>query len=167
MHKLFMIFCVLGLLLGAVWLAWLGIEQAFAAKESRSWPRVDGTVVSAGFETSGSGQTYTRTAFVQYRYTVDGTNFSGGRIAFGPETNFKVDGTITTSRDEAIKSLATQTGGSSVAVYYDPANPSDAVLISGGGGFVFIYLFGSALMLGVALMIFLILTGRVQPTYRR
>ncbi len=159
---------VLALGLGAIWLLWLGFGQALSAQATKSWPSKTGTVVSAGFETSGSGQNYSRTAFVQYRYSVDGVTFTNDRIAFGPKPNFKVDGTRSSARLDVIKVLATQSGGSDVTVYFDPDDPAESVLVSGGGLFFLIYLFCSALLLGMAVMIFLLMTGRVtSPVYRR
>lgn len=136
--------------------------------ESKSWPSVTGTIVSAGFETGGSGQTYGRTAFVQYRYTVAETNYTHDRIVFGPTPNFRVDGTVESTRDQAIKELATRTGGSKIIVYYDVDDPNVAVLLPGGEWYFIIYLFGAALMLAVAFIVFMISSGRTNiPIYRR
>ena len=162
------VLCIVVLLAGAVWLCWLGASQLYSARASTSWPSVTGTVVSAGFKGTGSGQNYARKAYVQYRYTIDGNNYAGERIAFGPTPNFKVDGVVEGARNEAIKELARQTGGSDVAVYYDPDAPANAVLLPGGGLFFLLHIFGSALLVGMAGLIFLITTGRTKvPVYRR
>ena len=115
---------------------WLGATQWMIAQNSKTWPSVTGTIVAAGFESSGSGTTYNRTAFVQYRYDVDGSSFSNDRIAYGPTPNFNVDGTVTTRHEEAVKELANRSGGSDVEVYYNPEKPSDSVLLAGGDFFI-------------------------------
>ena len=159
---------IVGLFIGAIWLSWLGLGQMSLSHESKSWPSVAGTIVSAGFETSGSGQTYGRTAFVQYRYTVDNIEYYGDLIAFGPTPNFNVDGAVELTRDQTIKELATRPGGSDIAVFYKPEDPKIAVLLPGGEWHSGLYLFASALMLAFAYIVFLISTGRTNiPIYRR
>ncbi|MEM6409451.1 MAG: DUF3592 domain-containing protein [Pseudomonadota bacterium] len=166
--RIFSSLIIVGLFTGAIWLSWLGLGQMMLSNESKSWPSVTGTIVSAGFETRGTGQTYGRTAFVQYRYTVDNKQYFGDLIAFGPTPNFNVDGTVELARNRAIKELATRIGGSDVTVYYDPEDPKIAVLLPGGTWHFILYLFGSTLMLAFAFMLFLITTGRTNiPIYRR
>ena len=168
MARIFSGLVVVGLVLGGVWLSYIGLGQLMLAHASKTWPSVTGTIVSAGVKTAGTGQNYSRKVFVQYRYTVEGSNHSNDRMVFSPTPNFKVDGTIASARDTAIKELATRPGGSEITVYYDPEDPRNAVLLPGGTWFFLLYVFGSVLMFAFAFMVFPMSSGRTNiPIYRR
>ncbi len=155
-------FCVI-LLIGALWLTWLGGTQFLAAQSSKSWPSVTGTITRSDFVYSGSGSNATRQPVVQYSYVVEGTEHKGARIAFGPVPGDKGGGSVfTTDRSKKIKEFATRIEGSDIAVYYDPAAPEMSVLMPGGGLFLLIYLFGAVLMLAVSAICFLLMTGRIR-----
>jgi hypothetical protein len=94
---------------------------------------------------------------------IEGTQYTGERIAFGPIPGDKGgDALFTSERDDKIRAFATIIEGTPIPVYYDANNPSDAVLLQGGGMFVLIYYFCGAMMLGVAFICFLLATGRIK-----
>ena len=156
------IICFL-LLVGAIVICWLGTRELIEAQASHDWPSVEGIITYSEFEYTGTGSNSTRSPVVRYRYMVDGKEYTGERIAFGPIPGDKGgDALFISERDEKIKAFAVIIEGSRIAVYYDTSNPSDAVLLQGGGMFVLIYYFCGALMLGVAFMCFLLATGRIK-----
>ena len=85
----------------------------------RQWPSTMGTVNTSYLErrssTDGGSTNY---PVVQYSYQVGGQTYNGMKIAPGPE----VGGT------GAGKVMARYPAGAQVMVFYNPQNPSDAVL---------------------------------------
>jgi len=69
-----------------------------------------------------SGETTTYEPQVTYTYTVDGETYTGDDIAFGSEFD-------TNSRERATDLVSQFEAGSSVTVYYNPADPDQAYLI--------------------------------------
>ena len=85
----------------------------------RQWPSTMGTVNTSYLERrSSSDSGYTNYPVVQYSYQVGGQPYQGMKIAPGPD----VGGT------GAGKVVARYPAGAQVMVFYNPQNPSDAVL---------------------------------------
>jgi len=85
----------------------------------RQWPSTMGAVNASYLERRSSSEGgYTNYPVVQYSYQVGGQAFQGAKIAPGPE----VGGT------GAGKVVARYPEGAQVMVFYNPQNPSDAVL---------------------------------------
>ena len=83
------------------------------------WPSAMGTVNTSYLERRSSSENgYTNYPVVQYSYQVGGNAYQGLKIAPGPE----VGGT------GAGKVVARYPAGAQVMVFYNPQNPSDAVL---------------------------------------
>ena len=120
-------FIALPLLVGAVGsgLAWYVWRQWSAARASRAWPTVAGTVVET--ELTRRTETYreqdrivTREVYaprVRYADEVEGRRYESERIRFG---------TFRESEKGARAILDRYPVGASVQVRYDPANPSAA-----------------------------------------
>jgi hypothetical protein len=92
---------------------------------SISWPSVTGTITRTGVESHWKiwgGDTITRIhkPSVEYEYSVGGIRHRGNRVGFLE--------TSTSSRRRAEQKAARYTVGSEVAVFYDPAAPSEACL---------------------------------------
>ncbi len=91
---------------------------------SQKWSAVQGKVESAGVDVtvgrSGQGRRMVEhSASVVYHYTVQGKEYIGSQIAFGPRENYA----------SAARALARPySPDQQVTVYYDPNNPSNAVL---------------------------------------
>src|SRR5687768_7415344 len=84
-----------------------------------SWSQTMGTVTMSMLEARSSSEGgYTQYPVVRYSYQAGGQTYQGGRIAPGMEVG----------GSGAEKVIARYPLNSQVAVYYDPQNPSDAVL---------------------------------------
>jgi hypothetical protein len=85
----------------------------------RQWPSTMGAVNASYLERRSSSESgYTNYPVVQYSYQIGGQAYQGAKIASGPE----VGGT------GAGKVVARYPVGAQVMVFYNPQNPSDAVL---------------------------------------
>lgn len=83
------------------------------------WPSTMGSVSASYLERRSSSENgYTNYPVVQYSYQIGGQAYHGVKIAPGPE----VGGT------GAGKVVARYPAGAQVMVFYNPQNPSDAVL---------------------------------------
>lgn len=127
---------------------YLAIRASRKASVSRSWPATTGKVLAAGIEprTGRSGSSGYSTSYypvVQYEYTVNGQRYLGNRITFGGQVGY---GWTNMAQNQ----IANYNPGSSVAVFYDPNEPANAVLERTAGTSGKIYWF-------VAILIFVIL----------
>ena len=108
-------------------------KQAAMAK---GWPKTQGRILQSGTEQfqsrTGTGsdsgsRAGTRTMYRQritYSYAVKGVGYTSDRVDFGARTK----GTVESLESDVVKRYAP---GSAVTVYYDPKNPSQAVLDPG------------------------------------
>ncbi|SNY43129.1 Protein of unknown function [Arsukibacterium tuosuense] len=110
-------------LLFGIYLLKHAISRYKKAKMSRHWPVVDGRLTEVklwGPRLVDGKTTDAEKLNVAYSYVVDGTAHSGRRASFYtmvyPET-------LDFARRHAV--------GSDIAVYYNPRNPADAVIITG------------------------------------
>jgi len=110
-----------GILLGIIFVTRRKVAQA------ASWPSTMGTVVFSSIEwrrgSKGGSVAY---PVVHYTYQVMGRMLEGRKVMPGPE----VGGT------GAHKVVERYPAGAQVMVYYDPNNPSDAVLERGMPGYI-------------------------------
>jgi hypothetical protein len=148
-----------GLFFGTIIFGGLGIFLLFTwvqnlqmARSSKSWPAVQGTVVSSKVvrvldSTDKNGKRhYIYKGLVKYSYTVEGQNHLSTRISFGDYS--------TSRAGHAEKIVANYPIGKQVRVYYDPDFPVQAVLErkAGFGHFIpalvgFLFLLGGIAML--------------------
>jgi flagellar basal body-associated protein FliL len=114
----------------ALVLMFIAFRSGRKASVSRNWPMTTGKILAAGIEPrqshTGSGYSTSYYPVVQYEYTVNGQRFLGNRITFGMQVGYGWTGM-------AQKQIAGYTAGSNVAVFYDPNEPSNAVLERTGG----------------------------------
>jgi len=97
--------------------------NAARARASRSWPTVPGTVTASRVTSLPSGLIWPFTLYrlrLTYRYTVDGFEYEGGRVQFGPKT--------IPSQDLIDAFAAKYPAGASVAVHYDPNDPQTCTI---------------------------------------
>jgi hypothetical protein len=106
-------------------------------RRSRGWPKTSGTILQSTLEThhetddDGTTST-THGVAVHYRYSVSGQEFEGRRRSFSD---------VRKSSKRSMESiLARYPQGGSIDVYYDPENPSSAVLETGVGASAYILL---------------------------
>jgi hypothetical protein len=125
------IFGLVGALL--IGIGWITHRRAQA---SQAWPMVLGRVMHAGVRVSTGGESGTSYyPDVHYAYDVGGRRYVNGRMVFGGHT-------ASNSHNAAQRLAARYAAGSVVQVYYDPANPQDAVLERRSGITRFFVLFG-------------------------
>lgn len=119
--------CIAGvvfLLLGIAGFVGMQMASSYAGR-AQQWPSVDGKIVTSEVSTATSRFKYgvrtTLVADIEYAYTVNGENYQGEHLRLLPMLHMKPDGT-----PEDL--VARYPVGRSVEVYYDPGNPSAAVL---------------------------------------
>jgi hypothetical protein len=101
------------------------INQYMKAKKAeKTWLTVPGAVLNSEVKVnqhhgSKGRTTVTYEPAVSYQYKVNDQSYSGDHIGFG---------TTTYGRSKAEKIIALYPTGAPVTVYYDPADPSQAVL---------------------------------------
>ena len=121
----------------------VGYPNLLSAKRSAYWPSTSGEVVHAEVEehvnvgkdrksTTTITTNVTHESSIVYVYRVGGKEYRGDRVRFSWEMN----------RAEAEATVAKYPVGASVRVYYDPDDPSDAVLETGGDAYVYQVMIG-------------------------
>ncbi len=116
-------FCLLaGLAFAGVFVIALA-AQVLKVYRARSWPTTTGKITESKVRTrkrqsDDAGQEYQSEPLVKYEYQVNGTPYRGTRISFAE----RIGGA------DVLPTLAHYPVGKQVQVYYDPANPQQAVL---------------------------------------
>ena len=131
---------------GLVW----AVDQIAEAYRSASWPRVEGQIVHFAIDrTRGVDGDNLGKPVVTYRYGVNEQEYQGGRVRFGGWPSFlgRISGEALARRYRV---------GSTVAVAYDPSDPSESVLEPGK--------LSNAIMSGV-LFLSLLVIGIVTLAY--
>ena len=127
------------------------LRSMHMAKQAEHWPTVPGEVISSDFDIDSGSESTTYRANISYAYNVDGRDFTNEKIAFGytGSSNQKFHRNI----HDALPAKA------QIAVRYDPADPSRAVLSFGvHQTIMFLMLFGATWTLftaGMAAMFWL------------
>lgn len=117
------IFLIVGVLLGG-FLLW----QLIKGMRAKNWPTVQGKVVNSRVTTSVSRDSdgdlsTTYGAEIDYRYEVDGYEYSGDRRSFADYSS--------SNKRRAEKIVARFASGADVPVYYSPDDPQKSVLEPG------------------------------------
>lgn len=133
------------LFIGGIFATISGIRNRRKGSASQSWPAAGGVITKAWIiesrDTDEDG--YTSTTYTpkwEYQYKVGSETFSSNQISFGGVTGYG-------RRKKAQEELDRFPVSSQVRAYYDPANPSDAVLIRGTKGTM------SGIIIGIVLMV--------------
>lgn len=91
-------------------------------KASQNWPSVEGIVVVSFLEEYVDDEQQTSyTPRVKYEFTVDGQRYGSQQVRFGIEQSYGFP-------NVARKHIENYPVGQGVTVYYDPAEPTSAVL---------------------------------------
>jgi hypothetical protein len=112
---------ILGCVFGILNVIFLAVIFATRRKMNavQSWPSTMGTVLASYLERRSSGNEGSANyPVVQYSYQVGGRSYQGAKIAPGMEVGGTGAGKVVNRYPE----------GAQVMVFYDPNNPSDAVL---------------------------------------
>ena len=128
-----------------IFLIYKGMQSRKQAEASQGWPSTQGVVgesrVTHSTHTDSDGDTSDSYApQVEYTYQVGGQEYRGKNLTFG----FK-QGYGSPAKAEAI--TARYPAGGTVNVFYDPANPQQAVLERKAGGF------GATLAIGIIFLV--------------
>jgi hypothetical protein len=142
------------ILIGAAVL-WFGVAEFLKAKEAASWKSVDGVILQSEVksdirETRENNRTRKYRVFwaeVKFQYQVDGKEQIGNRIRFG---EFESD-----SPESAELDVEKFPIGKSVAVFFNPENPSESVLETEIQGGVFLLIGLGALFIGAGAAAFI------------
>ena len=144
----------------------IGILNIVKGSASSDWPTTRGEVLTSEVQSrletsdssSGSGSrrrrktTTTRVywAEMKYSYVVEGVSFEEDRVDYGMESRSQ-------KRTRADEIVALYPVGEEVLVYYDPSDPSEAVLEPGVGADAFLFpLIGLVLtLIGLVMLFFL------------
>lgn len=127
---------ITALFLGGLFFILMAALRSRKAKlAAESWPTAAGGILSSEVVIHRSHNTQGHTSVnyvpkVTYEYQVNGQKYMGDGIGFG---------TATFGKKKADEIAAKYPQGAPVTVYYDPANPSKAVLETrsvGGGNFI-------------------------------
>ena len=113
-----------------------GVRNIWRAHAAENWPTTTGTIVSSEVKRNRSSETTTYGAAVVYDYEVGGREYVQSRITFGDS-----------SRGDpayAERIVRRYQPDREVTVYYDPEDPSLAVLEPSSGGSWLLLLIGGA-----------------------
>lgn len=115
--------------IGAI-ITYFGIRDLIRSKASMNWPTVQGKVVASSFEsrrgTSHHRRSRSQTTYhpeIYYEFSVNGTFFSGNRVAYGSRSSL--------IRSEVKRIVDRYPKGKIVTVYYMPENPEQCLLEPG------------------------------------
>lgn len=134
------IFSIILLLAGSAVLVITYLLQT-EATASQSWPSTDGEVVASFVEEyRDSEQELSYKPRVQYIYTVGGQLYKSQKVKIGLEQSYGF-------YNNANKELADYPLNATVTVYYDPAEPTNAVLDRSSSPWYIGYAIGAVLML--------------------
>jgi hypothetical protein len=150
----------------------IGILNVIKGSESASWPTARGEVlvseVQSRMESTessrGTGSRRKRTtsttrvywAELKYSYSVDGASFEGERVDYGMESR-------SSKRTRADEIVALYPVGEEALVYYDPTDPSEAVLEPGVAGSAIAFpLIGAVLALIGLVMLFFLFRAKTE-----
>lgn len=119
------------------------------AAEALSWPKVLGRVMRSEILRSESrdedGTSYSYAPAIEYEYQVGEQNYSSEQVAFGGFTS-------TGSRKPAEKVVYKYPLNDAVSVYYNPANPYEAVLEQKVGSGAKGALIGGIILIAVSIL---------------
>jgi Protein of unknown function (DUF3592) len=149
-----LIFVIIGWLLVR-----FALKMTAKAQQTRLWPSTEGEIAHSAtlYESSRSpsgGVSATYKADIAYRYQVNGKDFSSSTITL-------LDMSSTASRAQSI--VGRYPDKSKVQVFYNPDDPSDAVLEPGAStGLVCLYLVSGMFSIGGLFFLVMSLTGHVK-----
>lgn len=138
----------------STYVVWMG-------QKSKNWPRTLGVLLSAKIKMDQSegrdgSLTYSNSASVRYKYTVNETSYISERIGFG------TSGFSNASEMEVRLWLLDRQwkAGNQIPVYYNPRKPRESVLVPGIYGSYYL-----ALLAGIALTLIGIAVIIVKPAF--
>ena len=107
-----------------------GISNIKSAKESETWPTVNGVIFKSKVKSSTSDGSTTYGADISYDYQVNGQAYKGDKVTFGDVS--------TSSSSRAEKIVDRYPVGKIIGVFYNPNKPETSVLEPGLSGGVWL-----------------------------
>jgi len=115
------LFCILAGVFIAVWFFYVpSVPDLIRQYRAQSFPKTEGRVLSVGIvsQKTSKGGIYYHPTFL-YKYEIDGKSYKGLRYRY---VDYLLD------YDSVNRIVTSHPAGSAVEVYYNPANPAEAVL---------------------------------------
>jgi len=127
---------------GGIYAIYQSIKTRQQVKQIQNWPStmgrvIDSRVVHGGYDTDKMRRNYVQ--HVEYEYTVGGVTYRNDQIAPGPRQAHP-------RRYQARNAANRYPIGATVTVFYNPANPQEAVLEQGTAATTVILIIGIALL---------------------
>jgi hypothetical protein len=110
---------------------------------SRDWPSVDGVIERSEVQSSVDRNGTAYGAMVSYKYTVNGVQYSANRVGHADY--------VSSNPDHAQSIVLKYKTGAAVPVYYNPADPSKAVLEVGVKNFTILSLLACLACVGIGI----------------
>jgi len=137
-------------ILGSVFFIAIGVDSTRLARESRSWPAVEGEIVRSEIveevSTTNPGRgSRTYRPVIRYRYRVGDADFDGERVALGEYA--------TENRADAEAVVQRYPPGRRLPVHYRPETPASAVLEPGSHGVPWLFAAIGSVFLIVGLLL--------------
>jgi len=102
---------------------WVAASESARLNQSATWPKTDATIVDSSVRDKGSQTKKRFCPYVIYRYTVAGVLYDSTNVRF--DRDLSQCGTDRQWANDIIRPYRT---GSTVPVFYDPAQPGKATL---------------------------------------
>ena len=156
------LFSLVFVIIGVVILRY-AMRTAEKARQSESWPSTEGEIAHSATlyqtdSTATNNGVATFKADIAYRYKVKGANYSSSKVAL-------LD-LATSSSGRAQTIVQRYPDKSKVQVYYNPADPSDAILEPGStGGVNVLYLIGGIFATAGVFFLVMSLTGHIHMSH--
>jgi len=110
---------------GGIYLIYRSVKDKQKAKLSLSWPSTVGKVIESrvveSHSTSDGDTTTTYKPYVKYEYQVVGETFTSDKLSIGPAVS-------TSNYRKSQEKVNRMPVGSTLTVFYNPDDPTDAVL---------------------------------------
>jgi hypothetical protein len=156
------LFSLVFVIIGVVILRY-AMRTAEKARQSESWPSTEGEIAHSATlyqtdSTATNNGVATFKADIAYRYKVKGASYSSSKVAL-------LD-LATSSSGRAQTIVQRYPDKSKVQVYYNPADPSDAILEPGStGGVNVLYLIGGIFATAGVFFLVMSLTGHIHMSH--
>jgi hypothetical protein len=116
-HILAVVFILVGIGLTST-----GIYNIVEASKSKRWPSTAGAILKSGVKETRWGEAVDYSTDIEYTYTVGDKHYLASRITWASENLSGI------KKDEAEKKVSDYPPGKTVTVFYDPKDPTIAVL---------------------------------------
>lgn len=136
-------FIIVFFFLGGIIFVLAGIDIYQKEVATESWPQTQGVVISSDISSRSSEDSTMYEAVINYQYKVNGINYTSNGVSYGDISS--------SDRNHAQNIVDKYYVGKIVTVYYNPINPSDAVLEPGPTWFTYILLLIGSLPLFISL----------------